>query len=119
MAGINNEPVNTCSISFGDPAFNEAKYAQEVADLFRTNHRVEQVDADDFDLVDKIPGIYDEPFADSSAIPTYRVCKLARKHVTVALSGDGGDEIFAGYRRYRWHMHEQTIRNSIPAFFFH
>ena len=116
MAGINNGPVNTCSISFGDPAFNEAKYAQEVADLFNTDHRVEQVNADDFELVDKIPGIYDEPFADSSAIPTYRVCKLARKHVTVALSGDGGDEVFAGYRRYRWHMHEQTIRNSIPAF---
>jgi len=114
MAEISSEPVNTCSISFGDPAFNEAKYAQQVADLFETDHRVEQVDRDDFDLVDKIPGIYDEPFADSSAIPTYRVCELARKHVTVALSGDGGDEVFAGYRRHRWHMHEQSVRNAIP-----
>ena len=115
MAASNSEPINTCSISFGDPAYNEANYAQQVADLFKTNHHVEQVDANDFDLLDKIPGIYDEPFADSSAIPTYRVCELARKHVTVALSGDGGDEVFAGYRRYRWHMHEQGIRNMIPA----
>jgi len=114
MAKISDKPVNTCSISFGDPAFNEAKYAQQVADLLKTNHRVEQVDKDDFELVDKIPDIYDEPFADSSAIPTLRVCELARKHVTVVLSGDGGDEIFAGYRRYRWHMHEQSVRNAIP-----
>ncbi len=114
MAGLTDGPVNTCSISFGDPAFNEAKYAQKVANLFKTNHRVGEVDANDFDLIDRIPGIYDEPFADSSAIPTYRVCELARKHVTVALSGDGGDEIFAGYRRYRWHMHEHRIRKSIP-----
>ena len=116
MAEGSDEPVNTCSISFGDPAFNEAQYAQQVADHLQTKHRVEQVDSDDFGLVDMIPGIYDEPFADSSAIPTYRVCQLARKSVTVALSGDGGDEIFAGYRRYRWHMHEQRVRNTIPGF---
>lgn len=116
MAEISDEPVNTCSISFGDPAFNEARHAQQVADTLQANHHVEQVDADDFALVDKIPEIYDEPFADSSAIPTYRVCELARKHVTVALSGDGGDEIFAGYRRHRWHMHEQVVRNAIPGF---
>jgi asparagine synthase (glutamine-hydrolysing) len=114
MAKVSSEPVNTCSISFGDPKYNEAQYAQEVADLLGTNHRVEQVDTDDFGLVDRIPDIYDEPFADSSAIPTFRVCELARKHVTVALSGDGGDEIFAGYRRYRWHMHEQFVRDRIP-----
>lgn len=115
MSAISQEPVNTCSISFGDPAFNEAAYAQQMADLFKTNHRVEQVDTDDFDLVDSIPGIYDEPFADSSSIPTYRVCELARKHVTVALSGDGGDETFVGYRRYRWHMHEEGVRGLLPA----
>jgi len=116
MAGSSESPVNTCSISFGDPAFNEATYAQQVAEQLQTNHHTEQVDTDDFKLVDKIPEIYDEPFADSSAIPTYRVCELARKHVTVALSGDGGDEMFAGYRRYRWHMHEQKVRNAIPGF---
>jgi asparagine synthase (glutamine-hydrolysing) len=115
MATSSDEPVNTCSISFGDPKYNEARYAQEVADRLQTNHRVERVDTDDFGLIDRIPGIYDEPFADSSSIPTYRVCELARKHVTVALSGDGGDEVFAGYRRYRWHMNEERIRSRLPA----
>lgn len=116
MADISSQPVNTCSISFGDPKFNEARYAQEMADKLKTNHRVEQVETHDFALIDKIPGIYDEPFADSSSIPTYRVCQLARKHVTVALSGDGGDEVFAGYRRYRWHMNEEKVRSAVPAF---
>lgn len=115
MAKLSREPVNTCSISFGDPAYNEASYAQDMADRLQTDHRVERVDTDDFELVNRIPAIYDEPFADSSAIPTYRVCELARKHVTVALSGDGGDEVFAGYRRYRWHMNEELVRGALPA----
>jgi asparagine synthase (glutamine-hydrolysing) len=114
MSGLMNEPVNTCSISFGDPKFNESQYAQKVADRYQTAHHVEQVDTDDFDLIDKLAALYDEPFADSSAIPTYRVCELARKRVTVALSGDGGDENLAGYRRYRWHMHEERLRSAIP-----
>jgi len=107
-------PVNTCSISFGDPTFNESQYAARVAERFQTNHRVEQVDPDDFDLVDRLAGVYDEPYADSSAIPTYRVCELARKSVTVALSGDGGDESYAGYRRYRWHVYEERMRAALP-----
>lgn len=115
MAGLSNEPVNTCSISFGDPAFNESAYAAQIAARYKTNHRVEQVDADDFDLIDKLAAIYDEPYADSSAIPTYRVCELARKNVTVALSGDGGDENFAGYRRYRWHLNEERMRGLVPS----
>ena len=114
MAGLSTEPVNTCSISFGDPAFNESAYAQQVADRYRTRHRVEQVDKDDFDLVDRLAMLYDEPYADSSAIPTYRVCELARKTVTVALSGDGGDENFAGYRRYRYHLYEERLRSLLP-----
>ena len=115
MAGLNESAVNTCSISFGDPKFNEASYAQQVAEQYQTNHRVEQVDPDDFDLVSKLGQLYDEPYADSSAMPTYRLCELARKNVTVALSGDGGDENFAGYRRYRWHSHEDRIRSMLPA----
>ena len=115
MSEISNEAVRTCSISFGDPEFNEAAYAQQVATHLQTDHRVGQVDSDDFGLVDRITDIYDEPFADSSAIPTYRVCELARQHVTVALSGDGGDEVFAGYRRYRWHMNEERLRQRIPS----
>ena len=114
MAGLSNEPVNTCSMAFDDPAFNEAAFAQTVADRYRTNHRVETVASDDFDLIDTLARLYDEPYADSSAIPTYRVCQLARKHVTVALSGDGGDETFGGYRRYRLHLMEERMRSALP-----
>jgi asparagine synthase (glutamine-hydrolysing) len=114
MAGLQEGPVETCSISFGDPRFNESTYAASIAQRFGTNHHVEQVDSDDFDLIDTLVAAYDEPFADSSALPTYRVCQLARKHVTVALSGDAGDENFAGYRRYRWHMHEERLRRLLP-----
>ena len=114
MAQISKDPVNTCSISFSDPKYDEAKYAQAVADRYRTNHHVERVESDDFGLIDTLANVYDEPFADSSAIPTYRVCQLARKRVIVALSGDAGDETFAGYRRYRWHMYEERIRSVLP-----
>jgi len=114
MAGLNSEPVNTCSISFGDPAYNESHYASMVADLYHTNHQVGEVNPDDFGLIEKLVDIYDEPYADSSAMPTYRVCELARKRVTVALSGDGGDENLAGYRRYRWHLYEQRMRSLLP-----
>ena len=114
MAGLSGEPVNTCSIAFDDPAFNEAAFAQQVADRYRTNHHCELVASDDFDLIDTLARLYDEPYADSSAIPTYRVCQLARKHVTVALSGDGGDETFGGYRRYRMHLMEERLRSALP-----
>jgi asparagine synthase (glutamine-hydrolysing) len=115
MAEISQGPVNTCSIAFDDPAFNEAAFAQTVAERYHTNHHVEMVKSDDFDLIDTLARLYDEPYADSSAIPTYRVCELARKHVTVALSGDGGDETFGGYRRYRMHLMEEKMRSSMPA----
>jgi asparagine synthase (glutamine-hydrolysing) len=114
MAGLSREPVETCSIAFADPAFDESKYAQEVADRYRTRHHVDRVESDDFDLIDTLAATYDEPYADSSAIPTYRVCQLARTHVTVALSGDGGDESFGGYRRYRMHMGEERMRSALP-----
>lgn len=114
MASLSNGPVNTCTISFGDPTYNEVQFANQVAKHFGTNHHVDQVESDDFDLIDTLAGVYDEPFADSSAMPTYRVCQLAREHVTVALSGDGGDENLAGYRRYRWHMYEEKIRTVLP-----
>ena len=114
MANVSTDPVNTCSISFDDPAFDETRFAQQVADRYRTRHFVDRVESDDFDLVDELARLYDEPYADSSAIPTYRVCQLARKHVTVALSGDGGDESFGGYRRYRLHVAEERLRSVLP-----
>ncbi len=114
MAGLSAEPVNTCSIAFDDPAFNESTFAQTVADRYRTNHHCDLVASDDFNLIDTLATLYDEPYADSSAIPTYRVCQLARKHVTVALSGDGGDETFGGYRRYRLHLMEERLRSLLP-----
>ncbi len=114
MAGLSTDPVNTCSISFGDPKFNESQFAAQVAGRYHTAHRVEQVDPDDFSLIDQLSAIYDEPYADSSALPTYRVCQLAKKQVTVVLSGDGGDENLAGYRRYRWHTYEDRMRGLLP-----
>jgi len=114
MAGLSAGPVNTCSIAFDDPKYDESGFARQVARRYRTDHRVETVGSDDYDLVDTLARLYDEPYADSSAIPTYRVCQLARKHVTVALSGDGGDESFAGYRRYRLHLMEERMRSALP-----
>jgi len=114
MAEGSKEKINTCSISFDNPKFNESEFAEMVAGRYETNHHVEMVDPNDFDLIDKLANIYDEPYADSSAIPTYRVCELAKKHVTVALSGDGADEYFSGYRRHRWHMNEEKIRSILP-----
>jgi asparagine synthase (glutamine-hydrolysing) len=114
MAGLDASPVNTCSISFGDPKYNESRYAEKVAERYSTRHSTLNVDPADYSLIDILPGFYDEPFADSSAIPTYRVCELARQNVTVALSGDGGDENFIGYRRYRWHSIEEQVRRLMP-----
>ncbi len=114
MAQVSRGAVNTCSISFSDPAFDEAHYAAMVAERYHTHHTVDRVEADDYGLIDTLAGVYDEPYADSSALPTYRVCQLARKHVTVALSGDGGDENLAGYRRYRWHLYEERMRSFLP-----
>lgn len=114
MAQLQDAPVNTCAIGFDVPQYNETDFARQVAQRYATNHIERVVASDDFDLLDTLAGFYDEPYADSSAIPTYRVCQLARERVTVALSGDGGDENFAGYRRYRWHMNEQRLRDLLP-----
>src|SRR5690606_19350033 len=106
-------PVKTCSIGFDVASFNESEFAQRVAERYRTDHYTETVRSDDFGLIDRLASLYDEPYADSSAIPTYRVCELARKRVTVALSGDGGDETFSGYRSYKFHVREQALRDCL------
>ncbi|MCM2681476.1 XrtA/PEP-CTERM system amidotransferase [Echinimonas agarilytica] len=117
MAQSQDAPITTCSIGFDSPEFNETEFAQQVADRYKTDHHVQVVDSNDFSIIDRLIDLYDEPYGDISALPTYRVCELARKHVTVALSGDGGDEIFAGYRRHKFHMAEEKLRSKMPYSF--
>jgi asparagine synthase (glutamine-hydrolysing) len=114
MSRASPQAVRTCSIGFDQDGFDETVYARQVARHLHTQHFERRVSADDYALLDTLAGIYDEPFSDSSALPTYRVCELARSQVTVALSGDGGDENFAGYRRYRMHAWESALRARLP-----
>lgn len=114
MASASSDPVRTFSISFGDASFDESAYAKRMADRYHTAHVSREVSPDNFDLLDKLASIYDEPFGDPSAMPTYAVCKVARERVTVALSGDGGDELFGGYRRYAMHVRAEKIRRWLP-----
>lgn len=115
MAGLQDSPVNTCAIGFNESAYDESEYANQIANRYQTQHTSQIVSSNDYALIDKLSQVYDEPFADSSALPTYQVCQLARQNVKVALSGDGGDEIFAGYRRQRMHWMEQRLRDKIPG----
>lgn len=115
MAEASQSPVKTCSIGFDSKALDETGYAELVAGRFATDHRARTVSVDDFLHVDSLAAMFDEPFADASALPTWRVCQLARETVTVALSGDGADEALAGYRRQRFHYHEDRLRRVLPA----
>ncbi len=117
MSSLMNEPVKTSSIGFRDSAFNELKYVEQVVEQYATEHHQQVMEADAVELLDKLVWFYDEPFADSSAIPTYLVSQMTRDRVTVALSGDGGDENFAGYRRYYFDVFENRLRNLLPDIF--
>lgn len=114
MAENSRDPVRTCSIGFDDAGLDESGYADQIAALFSTDHRSRRVSSDDFEAVDSLAGMFDEPFADASALPTWRVCQLARESVTVALSGDGADEAFAGYRRHIFQHGEERLRSLLP-----
>ena len=115
MARALHSPVTTSSIGFPEDAFNELQYARQVAALFRTDHHEHMVTPNAMEVLETLIWHYDEPFGDSSAVPTYYVSKLARTHVTVALSGDGGDENFAGYRRYYFDVRENKVRAAVPG----
>jgi len=115
MAHNSNHPITTCSIGFDNKKYDEIKYAKKVANLFNTNHNEFTVKTNVSENLKKIAAFFDEPFSDQSFVPTYFVSQLARKQVTVALAGDGGDENFAGYSKYTVDQTENNIRNLIPS----
>lgn len=112
MARNTNQRINTFSIGFKEQKFNELQYAREVAKKYNCSHHEQIVEPESISLLPKLVSFYDEPFADSSAIPTYYVSKFAREYVTVALSGDGGDELFAGYDIYNYL--QRIYRYNVP-----
>jgi asparagine synthase (glutamine-hydrolysing) len=115
MRKINQSPVITCSIGFDEKEFDESAYAASFAQSLGTDHYEETVRPDALSVLEKLSWFYDEPFADSSAVPTYYLSQATRRHVKVALSGDGGDENFAGYRRYYHDCLENRMRSFFPG----
>ena len=108
-------PIRTFSIGFSESDFDETRYAKMVADHVGTKHERFEVSASGMDIVDRLVDQYDEPFSDSSAVPTWYLCELTRQHVTVALSGDGGDELFGGYERYRALEWSGRLQSWLPV----
>jgi asparagine synthase (glutamine-hydrolysing) len=116
-AGQTNGPLQTFSIGFHEESFSELPYARLVAEQFGTQHTEQIVTPDAVSLLDQLTHYYDEPFADSSAIPTFLVSRLAAQSVKVVLSGDGGDEAFGGYARYAHDLKEAALRRWLPGWF--
>jgi asparagine synthase (glutamine-hydrolysing) len=115
MAEASRSAVETCSIGFDEADHDETSYAALVAERFATRHRTRTVAAADFSLIDTLAEAFDEPFADASALGAYQVSALAVEKVKVALSGDGADEAFAGYRRHRLFRNEARVRRFLPG----
>jgi asparagine synthase (glutamine-hydrolysing) len=118
MAALSSTPVKTFSIGFGERDFDELRYARQVAERFGTDHHEMVVEPHALDVLPKLVKHYGEPYGDSSAIPQYYVSKLTREHVTVALNGDGGDELLAGYERH-WAARVAARYDTIPRFVRH
>src|SRR5262249_39754124 len=114
MSQVSGGPVKTFSIGFTSARFNELGYARVVADRFRTEHHEFTVEPDAAAVLPAIARHFGEPFGDSSALPTWYLAKLARQHVTVALNGDGGDELFGGYPWYRSALTLNTVGRLLP-----
>jgi len=114
MAEHSSSPVTTCSIGFDSKEFDEVEFAREIAKQFHTDHHEFTVKESVPDNLEKIAAYFDEPFADPSLVPTYFVSQLARRQVTVALAGDGGDEGFAGYSKYAVDELENRLRSAVP-----
>jgi asparagine synthase (glutamine-hydrolysing) len=115
MAELMQQPVKTFTIGFREADFSEVGYAEQVAKQNATEHHVEIVEADSIGLLPLLVRHYGQPFADSSAIPTYHLSRMARSHVKMVLSGDGGDENFAGYGSYEYVVQELQRTASVPA----
>src|SRR5438045_6333017 len=118
MAALSTTPVNTFSIGFGERDFDELNYARQVAERFGTEHHELVVEPRALEVLPTLVRNYGEPYGDSSAIPTYYVAQLTRQYVTVALSGDGGDELLAGYERH-WAARIAARYDTIPRFVRH
>jgi asparagine synthase (glutamine-hydrolysing) len=117
MSTFVTDPVMTCTIGFDEEEYNELPRARTVARTFVTSHQEQTVQAEPAKLLERLVDFYDQPFPDHSSIPTYYVSQLARKRVKVVLSGDGGDETFAGYSRYRRQLALERVRRSVPGAF--
>jgi asparagine synthase (glutamine-hydrolysing) len=114
MQKQSDKKIKTFTIGFSEPEYNEAEHAKAVAKHIGTEHTELYVSAKDaLDLIPRLPDIYDEPFADSSQLPTFLLCKMTKEKVTVALSGDGGDELFCGYSRYMQYAQSWQQRNTL------